>query len=591
MLRINIFLLISVFFNLALSFNIDKNAISKNEDNGAIPEYHGQYKGINIGGWLVTEPYITPSLYKDAIALAKKKGSKVTIIDEYTLCEALGHDDTKELLETHFKTWITEDDFKKISDEGFNYVKIPIGFWAWKIDNETNLYPGNITHNDAYINSNQKKYLDKALEWALKYNLKVVVELYAVHNSGNYFNIYDDLEDTYWEEGNIMDVTSEILKNYFDYMLKLDSPSSLSGLEVLFAPISDYFNDELDLTGFYANLFASYQTTKNDLENPNPNVTFMIQQKGGFLSVSENKLNLALHDRTSPYYKGENYTSDSNLVEEDIEFFNCFDSYNFHNTTWPNIPDSILRQSRYLSQDRGFQIYFAGRWSAALTDCATWLNGIRLGAVFDNTLYPPSYKSGGKGNISDYGTGYGTCVSQNPIDQWPEEYKIQTRKYIEAQLLSFSTYTKGWFFWNWKTESAPEWDYQKLRKHDLFPHPFDNYTYYEAIDDSNSSASKNETPTSSVRMVFTTSSSARSSVVSSNRTTTSKTSSETDSSGTSTHSGKTSSTSSTSSTHSNNTMGSQKNGSYAIKSPSVFASIFAWSLMMMCFTHGIGFLV
>ncbi|EDO14295.1 exoglucanase repeat family protein, partial [Vanderwaltozyma polyspora DSM 70294] len=189
------------------------------------------------------------------------------------------------------------------------------------------------------------------------------------------------------------------------------------------------------------------------------------------------------------------------------------------------------------------------------------------------------------------GTGYGTCVSQNLIDQWPEEYKIQTRKYIEAQLLSFSTYTKGWFFWNWKTESAPEWDYQKLREHDLFPHPFDNYTYYEAIDDPNSSASDNKDSTSSVKMKFTTSSSGRSSVVNSNKADISKTSSESDSSSTSIHGGKTISTSSTSFAHSNSTVASHKNGSYTIKSSSILTSIFAWSLTLMRFTYGIGFLV
>ncbi|EDO14450.1 exoglucanase repeat family protein, partial [Vanderwaltozyma polyspora DSM 70294] len=138
MLGTNIFVLLSVFFTLTFSSNIDANALGKNEDMAVNPDDRGQYKGINIGGWLVTEPYITPSLYKDAMALAKKKGSNVTIINEYTLCEALGYDDAKELLDNHFKTWITEDDFKKISEEGFNYVEIPIGYWAWKIDNTTN---------------------------------------------------------------------------------------------------------------------------------------------------------------------------------------------------------------------------------------------------------------------------------------------------------------------------------------------------------------------------------------------------------------------------------------------------------------------
>lgn len=57
-----------------------------------------------------------------------------SIIDEYTLCQSLGYARAKDLLEEHYSTLITEDDFKQIAEDGFNLVRIPIGYWAWKLN-------------------------------------------------------------------------------------------------------------------------------------------------------------------------------------------------------------------------------------------------------------------------------------------------------------------------------------------------------------------------------------------------------------------------------------------------------------------------
>ncbi|EDO15299.1 exoglucanase repeat family protein [Vanderwaltozyma polyspora DSM 70294] len=587
MLGTNIFVLLSVLFNLTLSFNIDANVLGKDEDIAVDPEYRGQYKGINIGGWLVTEPYITPSLYENAMDLAKKKGSNVTIINEYTLCEALGYDDAKELLDNHFKSWITEEDFKKISEEGFNYVKIPIGYWAWKIDNETNLYPGNQTFSDPYVNSNQKEYLDKAIDWALKYDLKVLVNVYAVHNSTNYIDDFDSDSYYFWKYENATEVISVILKDYYDYMLNIDYPSSLVGLEVSFTPIDGIFFGQNDLIDFYTDLFDYYESAKESIKSPNPNITFILEQNGPTYNMTYHDLDRDFYNSSSPYYKGVGYRSDARLAEADDSYFlyayskDIFDQYNGTD----EYLDVLYNYQRNLTGEPDFPITFVGSWSGALTDCTPWINGIGYGSDYDNT-----YDEGDNDHYSDYNEGY-TCVSQKPIDQWPEEYKVQVRKFIEVQLSRFNTYNKGWFFWNWKTESAPEWDYQKLRDHNLFPHPFDNFTYYNTNGDLNLAGSDNNSSPSSTKTSLNTSLSVRSSVVSSYKATTSKTTSKTDSSSISMYGGKTSSTSSTSSTNSNSTAASHKNGTCAIKSFSILTSIFSWSLTLISLTCGIALFV
>ncbi|KAL9934915.1 hypothetical protein V8E36_005991 [Tilletia maclaganii] len=58
-------------------------------------------RGVNIGGWLVTEPFITPSLYAAT--------GDDRVVDEWTF--GLYVPDAATRLQNHWATWITEDDF------------------------------------------------------------------------------------------------------------------------------------------------------------------------------------------------------------------------------------------------------------------------------------------------------------------------------------------------------------------------------------------------------------------------------------------------------------------------------------------------
>jgi glucan 1,3-beta-glucosidase len=81
-------------------------------------------RGVNLGGWLVTEPFIVPSLYELYI------NSSSPAIDEWSLTTNLRADNNLSALEDHYKTFITEEDFAQIAGAGLNWVRIPIGYWA-----------------------------------------------------------------------------------------------------------------------------------------------------------------------------------------------------------------------------------------------------------------------------------------------------------------------------------------------------------------------------------------------------------------------------------------------------------------------------
>lgn len=110
--------------------------------------------GINVGGWLVTEPWVTPSLYK-------------TAHDEFTLTQTAEGDVA---LEHHYKTFITHKDFAWIAEQGFEVIRLPVGYGVF---------------GDAEPYNKTINYVDQAFKWAQKYGLKILLDLHTAVGSQN----------------------------------------------------------------------------------------------------------------------------------------------------------------------------------------------------------------------------------------------------------------------------------------------------------------------------------------------------------------------------------------------------------------------
>lgn len=105
-----------------------------------------------------------------------------------------------------------------------------------------------------------------------------------------------------------------------------------------------------------------------------------------------------------------------------------------------------------------------GEFTAAMTDCAPALNGYGIGARYDGTY--SKRNADGSYDSSNY---VGSCGSINFIDQWSEYNKTSTTNYIKAQLDTFESMIQGWIFWNFKTETAAEWDLFRLLDNGIWP--------------------------------------------------------------------------------------------------------------------------
>lgn len=76
--------------------------------------------GVSLGGWLVTEPWITPTLYENVQNIYVRPMP----VDEYTLTATLGKDIALEYLQPHWEDFYSEDDFEEIANLGLNLVRI-----------------------------------------------------------------------------------------------------------------------------------------------------------------------------------------------------------------------------------------------------------------------------------------------------------------------------------------------------------------------------------------------------------------------------------------------------------------------------------
>jgi len=89
---------------------------------------------------------------------------------------------------------------------------------------------------------------------------------------------------------------------------------------------------------------------------------------------------------------------------------------------------------------------YVGEWSLATTDCTKYLNGYGRGARFDGSF-------GGQPRI-------GTCENDSEVRTFTPQYREFLRRFAESQMDSYES-ASGWFFWNFKAEKSPQWDYMQ----------------------------------------------------------------------------------------------------------------------------------
>ncbi|MCJ1366636.1 exo-1,3-beta-glucanase [Acarospora aff. strigata] len=403
--------LLAVRSEAAPKFQLDSRELTFDYNNNKV-------RGVNLGGWLVLEPWITPSIFEEW-------SSSRAVVDEYTYTQVLGRTEASNRLNRHWNTWITQDDFNRIAAAGLNHVRIPIGYWAIAP------LPG-----DPYVQG-QLAFMDNAIGWARSAGLKVMIDLHGAPGSQNGFDNSGRLGPIQWQQGDTVSQTLNAIRGLAQrYASNTDV---VTAIQLLNEPFGYSLNLDL-IKKFYYDGWGTIRDSNRDTT-------------------------VVIHDAFQDflgYWNGfMNSESGVNHVMLDTHQYQIFDNGQVAQSPPQHISSACAIGRKLSSCDKWTVV---GEWTGAQTDCAKWLNGLGKGARYDGTLPDSSYVGSCNGKYT------GTVAGLSADD------KFNLRHFIEAQLDAYERRT-GWFFWTWKTESAPEWHMKDLLANGLFPQPLTSRQY------------------------------------------------------------------------------------------------------------------
>lgn len=371
--------------------------------------------GVNLGGWFVLEPFITPSLFQQYQPAA---------VDEWTISTAMAADTANgglSQLENHYKTFITEKDFAEIAGAGLNWVRIPIPFWAIEV-----------WGNEPFLARTSWKYILIALGWARKYGLRVKIDLHTMPGSQNGYNHSGRSGEPNLLNGVMGIANAQRALYYIRVFGEFFAQSEYSSLVGIFGIMNEPLQSVIGkdaLTSFY---IQAHNTLR---EITGIGKGFYIAIGDGFAGISTWAGYLPNSDRiildSHPYFAFNGDANDSPIITTGAD--------GNPGGVWPEQACSSWASQMVTSQS-AFGINIAGEYSNGFNDCGFWLRG---------TMAPT--------------TNNPNCAFWNSYGSWNDTVKAGLKNFALASMDAL-VYP---FFWTWKINptasgdiEAPLWSYQ-----------------------------------------------------------------------------------------------------------------------------------
>lgn len=163
-------------------------------------------RAVNLGGWLVLERWMRPSLFEG-----------IDGFDETQFC--LQTKDVKTKLDAHRESFITQADLKWIKDHGLNTVRLPYPFWLF----------GDVPPYYGCVDK-----LDQIMDWAKDLGLQVLLDLHTAPGCQNGFDNGGQLGVLTWHtKPENIEQTIQILEKV---ALRYQDHPALWGMEILNEP-------------------------------------------------------------------------------------------------------------------------------------------------------------------------------------------------------------------------------------------------------------------------------------------------------------------------------------------------------------------
>lgn len=387
-------------------------------------------RGVNLGGWLSIEPFITPSFFSQYT-------THDNVVDEYTLCSKLGATKAKSTIEQHYSEFVSEQTFADIQAAGFDHVRIPFSYWA------VTTYDG-----DPYVPLVSWRYLLRGIEWARKYGLRINLDLHGAPGSQNGWNHSGRQGNINWLNGTDGALNGQRTLDIHNQLSTFFAQPRYKNIVTMYGLVNEPRMVVLD-----TDTVLNWTSSAIDIVRKN-NITAIIVFGDGFMGLDNWQGKLQNY---------ENLLLDVHqyvIFNTDQIALKHSDKINFACGGW------TAQTTRSMNKATGFGPTMCGEWSQADTDCATYLNNVGVGSRWEGTLNM-AYTPGGSsdGNVLDP-----TCPTDNnpqcqcgPANADPSTYSDAYKQWLlmfaEAQMHSFEL-GWGWFYWTWQTESATQWSYK-----------------------------------------------------------------------------------------------------------------------------------
>ncbi|KAK7943081.1 beta-glucosidase 6 [Apiospora aurea] len=384
------------------------DSASANDKVPALDKPWGDYtkrpaRGVNLGGWLSLEPFITPSLFN--------YDSRLNIVDEGSLCSHLGPKTCAATLEKHYANFVTEQTIKDIVDAGLDHVRIPYSYWAV------------ITYDDdPYVFRTSWRYLLRAIEWCRKYGLRVKLDLHALPGSQNGWNHSGRLGDIRWLNGTDGTMNRQRSLDVHDRLSKFFAQDRYKNVIAFYGLANEPRMVNLPADAVVSWTSDAYRVVRgNGFSN-------QIVFGDGFMGLAN--------------WQGKLQGLDGLVLDvHQYVIFNRDQIVYTHQKKVQYACDGWTEQTQ-LSMNRatGFGPTMFGEWSQADTDCAKHVTNVGWGNRWTGTC---------------------SCDQANADpSRYSDTYKKFLKMFAEAQMVSFEK-GLGWWYWTWDTEDAPLWSYKK----------------------------------------------------------------------------------------------------------------------------------
>ena len=409
-------------------------------------------RGMNIGGWLSTEPFITPSLFN------RTSTNQPNFPDEYTLCSTLGKEVAASVLEQHYASFVRPQTFADIRAAGFDHVRLGFPYWCIAT------YPG-----DPYIEGTCWRYLLRAIEWARSQGLRVALDLHSAPGGQNGWNHSGRDGVIGWLNGTASgSLNAERTLIIHGQLAEFFAQDRYRGLVTLYGILNEPHMLNLKRSSVFNWTSVAIQQLRS---SPLPNDTVLVVSDG-FLPL--NTWHAALPAVANPAQE---------RVLLDAHQYTIFDPEQIqldHSAKLEFACQGWSQQVKMsMDPNQGFGSFVCGEWGVADTDCAPWVNGVDKGSRWEGTLVigpgnvdttadkDHSTSSSGEGGPHPSCPGQKGCTCASAVadpSTYNETYKKWLRLFAEAQISSFNG---GWgnFYWTWDVEplGTAQWSWKKAR--------------------------------------------------------------------------------------------------------------------------------